>query len=61
MQSFLASIGINSIDVIPYHDIGIGKYKALGRSFIPIKEYSDDEIAKKLKYMKLIGLQAKII
>jgi pyruvate formate lyase activating enzyme len=61
MQLYLASIDIHSVDVIPYHDIGLGKYKALGLQFTPIEKYTDDEIAQKLKYIRSTRLQAKLI
>lgn len=51
LAAFLSHHGIRRLDVIPYHTLGIPKYRHLGRTYtldglvVPPKEYVDRKIA----------------
>jgi pyruvate formate lyase activating enzyme len=61
MCNFLRNNGIRKIDVIPYHDIGVSKYSALGLQAHGIQTYSSAELDGKVKQIENLGINANII
>jgi len=61
MCLFLKEIGLQTLDVIPYHDIGVNKYSSLGRQAYRIDAYTDGEIEEKLSCIRSFGIVPGVI
>ncbi|MBM3133361.1 MAG: glycyl-radical enzyme activating protein, partial [Chloroflexi bacterium] len=59
---FTLELGINQIDILPYHRLGTGKYHRLGREYpLPdARSYREDEIEKIKAMLQALGLEARI-
>jgi pyruvate formate lyase activating enzyme len=61
MCLLLKEIGIQKLDVIPYHDIGLNKYSSLGRQAYGIDAYTDEEIENNLSRIRSFGIVPDVI
>jgi pyruvate formate lyase activating enzyme len=61
---FLLRLGVEHVDVLPYHNLGVGKYKALDRVYFPgsRKIYRREEITGICKRLEMeYGVSAGIV
>jgi glycyl-radical enzyme activating protein len=60
--SFLNELGIKSLDILPYHRLGIGKYKRLGLPYMlnDIEEPSQEKIDEVINQLENFGLQVSV-
>ncbi len=59
---FLKKLNLLEVNILPYHTMGLEKYKKLGREY-PMKtleKHTQDELNNALNIMKSYGLQAKL-
>ena len=59
---FLKSLNLLEVNILPYHTMGLEKYKKLGRAY-PMKtleKHTQAELDNALNIMKSYGLQAKL-
>lgn len=62
MAKFLLNLGINKLDVIPYHDIGVNKYTLLGKEFLrKIDKYKTEEESARLELLRQEGMDIQIL
>ncbi len=50
-----------SIDILPYHEYGKSKYKALGLEFIPYKSYTPTELNEKVQLFEKYNLKVNVV
>ena len=59
---FLSKIGITRADVVPYHQLGVGKYERLGKQYAlrDLDPISDERTEECIKILENYGLQVEI-
>jgi pyruvate formate lyase activating enzyme len=63
LGEFVASLrGIEEVDVLPYHELGIAKYRRLGVSYRmrEIKPPSSEEVTSVVERLREYGLKVKV-
>ena len=59
---FLKKLNLLEVNILPYHTMGLEKYKKLGREY-PMKtleKHTQEELDNALQIMKSYGLKAKL-
>ncbi|MFO8010546.1 MAG: glycyl-radical enzyme activating protein [Dehalococcoidia bacterium] len=59
---FVLSLGLNTLDILPYHQLGTGKYKRLDMEYrLPqARPYSEDQIEEMKSRLESMGLEVRI-
>ncbi len=59
---FVLSLGLNQIDILPYHKLGTGKYERLGLAYpLPdIMSYSEEKLAAIKSRLENAGLEVRV-
>ena len=59
---FISRIGISQVDVVPYHQLGVGKYERLGKKYAlrDLDPISDERTEECIKILGRYGLQVEI-
>ena len=59
---FISRIGISQVDVVPYHQLGVGKYERLGKKYAlrDLDPISDERTEECIKILERYGLQVEI-
>lgn len=60
--AFTLKLGLQQIDILPYHRLGTGKYHRLGREY-PLPEarpYREEEIEKIRSWLQALGLEVRM-
>jgi pyruvate formate lyase activating enzyme len=62
LGTLLKEMGLKRIDILPYHRLGISKYKGLGLSYmlVDVKVPSDEDIDEALKQLESFDLQVSV-
>lgn len=62
MAVFLLACGISQLEISPYHDLGTGKYGALGRGqTLEFSLYTPEEIAENRGFLEQQGLKTVLL
>lgn len=55
---FIKSHGLNIINILPYHELGISKYKKLGREYsLNLQIYTNDKLVEIKKFVESQGMK----
>ena len=59
---FLSRIGASRVDVVPYHQLGVGKYERLGKKYTlrDVETISDERTEECVQILERYGLQVDI-
>lgn len=59
---FLSRIGASRVDVVPYHQLGVGKYERLGKKYTlrDVETISDERTEECIQILERYGLQVDI-
>lgn len=59
---FVSGLGINEIDILPYHQLGASKYERLGMVYqlSEITSYTEEQVETIKKMLESLGLQVSI-
>lgn len=59
---FLSSIGISRVDVVPYHQLGMGKYERLGKKYAlsDVAPMSDERTEICIRILERYGLEVAV-
>jgi pyruvate formate lyase activating enzyme len=60
--AIMQSLKLRTVDLLPYHKLGIGKYGWLGRTYelSGVKSHTDSQLAEICKFFKQMGFTAQI-
>jgi pyruvate formate lyase activating enzyme len=59
---FLRRLGIDRVEIIPYHEFAATKYELLGRDYVlrGLKPYTSEQLKQKRQKLAELGIKAKV-
>lgn len=62
LGEFLTSIGISRVDVVPYHQLGVGKYEGLGKKYTlsGVESMSEEQTEICRQILETYGLEVEV-